>query len=169
MSDIFKEQIIKKKKNSIELAMFFFIPLMSLGLAFVSLFFFNFFGAFIAAAILYGAYFLMGRFNIEYEYAYTNGELDIDVIYAKNIRKRKLTTDLKDVSVVCYADDNENKHYFNNCVKTYKFTSNSKEGYRNIHFVANVNGEQVEIVIEPNTKMLDAMKKTINPRIFKIN
>ena len=48
--------------------------------------------------ILFGAWKLTGRFNIEYEYIITNGTMDIDKIINKSSRKRVTSFELSGVS-----------------------------------------------------------------------
>ena len=48
--------------------------------------------------ILYGAYKLSAKFNIEYEYIITNGTFDVDKIINRSSRKRMLSIELGTVS-----------------------------------------------------------------------
>ena len=50
------------------------------------------------AGVIFGAYKLSCRFNIEYEYIVTNGTMDIDKIISKSSRKRVLSFELQTVS-----------------------------------------------------------------------
>ncbi len=52
-----------------------------------------FVGLVMAALTGYGTYFLVQNMYVEYEYTFTNGELDIDKIIAKKKRKSLLSTD----------------------------------------------------------------------------
>lgn len=45
----------------------------------------------LACAIIYGTYYLLSGMNIEYEYIFTNGEIDIDKIIAKRKRVHLVT------------------------------------------------------------------------------
>ena len=49
------------------------------------------FGLLLAAGTIYGGYYLFQRLNREYEYIYTGGEVDIDVIYGRSKRQRLIT------------------------------------------------------------------------------
>lgn len=48
----------------------------------------------VAAAVIFGAYKLFLRLNIEYEYTITNGTMDVDKIIAKSSRKRMTSFDV---------------------------------------------------------------------------
>ncbi|HEX3030256.1 MAG TPA: hypothetical protein VHT34_13385, partial [Clostridia bacterium] len=49
---------------------------------------------------IYVAYYLATSKNIEYEYIYTNGELDIDRIIAQKRRRRMFSTSCKNFDIV---------------------------------------------------------------------
>ncbi|MBO5408543.1 MAG: hypothetical protein J6A61_03975 [Clostridia bacterium] len=51
----------------------------------------------LAAGVIYGAYLLWRKLNREYEYIFTNGELDIDVIYGMQSRRRMITVSPRQV------------------------------------------------------------------------
>lgn len=62
------------------------------------------FGLALAAAAIYGAYYLFQKLNCEYEYIYTGGEVDIDVIYGKARRRRLITLKPRQVEFMGKAD-----------------------------------------------------------------
>ena len=48
----------------------------------------------ITCAIIYGAYYLISGTSVEYEYAVTNGEMDVDKIIARRKRVHLITVDV---------------------------------------------------------------------------
>lgn len=52
-------------------------------------------GVVLAGVVLWGTYYILGGFYTEYEYIFTNGEMDIDKIMGQRKRKRLITVDLK--------------------------------------------------------------------------
>ena len=99
--DTFFEQIIAVKKNGKALAAIIGIWLAAFLVCFVLIMFMGVLGAFsllLAAGVLFGAYKLSVRFNVEYEYIVTNGTMDIDKIINKSSRKRILSFELATVS-----------------------------------------------------------------------
>lgn len=103
--DKYKEQLVAKGKDSsdttkrilvmaggIILATFaIFISIRIFGMAMILM------GIVLAALVLWGAYYIIGGMYIEYEYIFTNGELDVDKIMGQRKRKRLITIDLKSV------------------------------------------------------------------------
>ena len=99
--DTFFEQIIAVKKNGKALAAIIGIWLAAFLVCFVLIMFMGVLGTFsllLAAGVLFGAYKLSVRFNVEYEYIVTNGTMDIDKIINKSSRKRILSFELATVS-----------------------------------------------------------------------
>lgn len=99
--DTFFEQIIAIRKTGKTIAAIAGIWL----LAFVLCFLIFMFGGMLMplsilliAGVLFGAFKLSVRFNIEYEYIVTNGTMDIDKIINKGSRKRVTTFELQTVS-----------------------------------------------------------------------
>ena len=126
--DTFFEQIVAIRKGSKEIFGFIGIWFTALLLTFILLFVripvITSFSFLIIAGVIYGAFKLTTKFNIEYEYIITNGILDVDKIINKSSRKRILSLDLaktsriekfnpallsnvnsKSVSVACNLDD----------------------------------------------------------------
>ena len=64
----------------------------------------GYFFPFVVVGAGYGAWFLVRRFNIEYEYSITNDSMDIDKIIAQSSRKNLLTMDLHFIEEAGPAD-----------------------------------------------------------------
>jgi hypothetical protein len=99
MNDIFFEQLIKKKdtiKDKLIKALILLVALLLFALflyfaIFTTIELINSIAFLLAVGSLVGAWYLISGLNLEYEYIYTNGEMDIDKISAKRKRKRVMT------------------------------------------------------------------------------
>ncbi|MBR1864616.1 MAG: hypothetical protein IJ806_11070 [Ruminococcus sp.] len=111
--DRFKEQIIKKQPTNKDNLTRIFIMLAALALAFavifISLMFPNLFviGFTLAIGAVYGGFYLMKNLDIEYEYIFTNGDLDVDKIMAARSRKRLITIKVNDVTDIGPCEDHD--------------------------------------------------------------
>ena len=105
MGDVFKEQLVKAKPTSQDRLKQAGIIAGVVVIAVVSFIFVGGFFAIITAAAAFGGYYLFQFTKKEYEYCLTNSELDIDVIYNKQRRKRLLTLDLKKINVCASIKD----------------------------------------------------------------
>lgn len=110
--DSFKEQIIKKQTTKNDRMRKLSIMVGSVALAFAIIFFvlsvprWAVIGIFLACLCIYGGFYLIQNLNIEYEYIFTNGDIDIDKIIAQRSRKRLVTIKVNDATSVGIVDDN---------------------------------------------------------------
>lgn len=121
------------------------------------------FGLLLAAGVIYGAYWLFQRMNCEYEYIYTNGEVDIDVIYGRASRKRLLTVKARQIELMAKYSDGFEAYRKN--PKTGNFLDvsdgNKKDAY---YVVLNGSAKYKLILFSPSTKLVDALKPYLRER-----
>ena len=55
-------------------------------------------------ALLVACYFFVPKFDVEFEYLYVNGELDIDAIYSKQRRKKMGSYDVSELEILAPAN-----------------------------------------------------------------
>ena len=68
----------------------------------------------IVGAILIAVdYFVVPKFDVEYEYLYVNGELDIDAIYSRQKRKKMGTYDMAELEILAPSDSHGIDSYKN--------------------------------------------------------
>lgn len=68
----------------------------------------------IVGAILIAVdYFVVPKFDVEYEYLYVNGELDIDAIYSRQKRKKMGTYDMEELEILAPSDSHAIDSYKN--------------------------------------------------------
>ena len=102
--DSFKEQIIKKENTSKDTTMRFLIAFASVALGFGIIMFAVMFRAFLPIAFflaglsVYGGVHLIRNLELEYEYIFTNGDLDVDKVIAARSRKHLITLKVNDAT-----------------------------------------------------------------------
>lgn len=167
--DIFIEKLVKKQKTVKDTLISVAIVLLAIVIVFFVIPFVpivrNF--AFIFLILFaYLAYYLISSRNIEYEYALTNSELDIDKIIAGRKRKKVLSIDCKNFDIVA----NVNSDKFTGDVKSInnRIEAVSSLNSSNIYFAAfDNNGRRTLLFFEPDERMLDAMWRYIPRKLFK--
>ncbi|MBQ2696554.1 MAG: hypothetical protein IJF61_04550 [Clostridia bacterium] len=168
--DVFLEYLMHKKpdKSDIvkQLGIVFaaFIACVIVLLLFVKIEFVRPYVFLALAGVVYFSMIFMRNFNLEYEYIFTNGELDIDVVKARTTRKRM--TSLKCINIELMASDN-NEVYKNdfkngNFSNTFNAVFDASQG-RVYHVIFSNQGERNLLSFQPPVKLLAAMKK-MNPR-----
>ncbi len=155
MGDIFKEQIVKRKRSSKDkLSMFGII----LGLVLASLAAFlipvvNMLAPVIAAVLFFAGRYILTFFDVEYEYIFTNGDLDIDAIYNKKRRKRVFSGSIKSVDSFARVKPNQPKKANGVSVKD---CSSGEVSDKTYSFITTVKGKKTQIIIEPNETLFTA-------------
>jgi len=163
MTDVFKEQIVKRKppfRNVLIRVGLIFAVIIIVFLSFLLL---QGFGAVIAMGAAFGAAYVMSFLNVEYEYALTNGELDIDIIYNKARRKRQISVNVKEFEIMAHIDDKAHEHTFTTAQVTRDFSSGTP-GNDTYRFLTIINGKKTIVIFDPNEKMLKAISSVISRR-----
>lgn len=103
MQDVFIEYMVKRQKGPqthllrILVILAVIVVIAAVVLFGASLGVLSFFAPVIVIAAVYGAHRLLTSMNVEYEYAVTNGEMDVDQIIAQRRRKRLVTINFREV------------------------------------------------------------------------
>ena len=88
MSDLYLEELVKRKKTGKDMALRAILMALTAVLVVLSILTFNILISVPAIAVCIADIFIFPRFNVEWEYQYVNGELDVDRILNKAKRKR---------------------------------------------------------------------------------
>lgn len=163
--DSFKEQIVTKiptpaDKMSKALIMLAGVVLGIgvIGITFLIMPAFGIVSFFIGAALIYGAFWLSQKYDVEYEYIFTNGEIDIDKIIAQRSRKRLVTLNLNKATAFGVADKSYSVPDANTLVLASSGEQDSTEYY--------VEAEhkslgQTTLIFTPDDDMLELVKRAL--------
>ena len=162
MSDYYTEQLVKKRTDMKDIA----IKALLTALTIVSILaIFMFPMAIIAPVIMIAADIIMfRRLDVEYEYIYVNGELDIDKIMHKERRKHLFTANLNEMEVLAKSGASELDAFKN--VKTADYTTRQPEA-KVYEMVLLIKGEKIKVLFEPNEEMLEGIWMTAPRKVFR--
>ncbi len=162
---IFNEQLVKVKKTPVtilSLVALFVLGALICVLAFLFLFGtqFSFLLPLIVIGVIFGVWYLLRFFSIEYEYSLTNGCLDIDKIYAQRSRKQYITLNMKTLEEMNLITENgaKEKVYSFPRGKVYNCSSNSDPYNTYYAIFATKSQGKICLLFEPNEKMLEGMR-----------
>ncbi|MBQ2815293.1 MAG: hypothetical protein IJE65_01315 [Clostridia bacterium] len=172
--DIFNEQLVLRKKSPVESAFKYGVFACAALLIFIlvvfgSLFFmgkayavFVFVPYMAAVGVYYLAKKWYGALDIEFEYSLTNGQFDVDKIINRSDRSRMITFECKDIDTFAKYDSSVKVDLYN--TRIFAANADSENLY---YFVikANESGKTI-VVIEPNEKMLEGIKRSIPRNIY---
>ena len=115
--------------------------------------------------ITVGLYFLKKNYYVEYEYNFTNGDIDVDKIYEMKKRKRVITFSVKDLELLAPEGSNHVKDFTNKPDKVLNLFPETSEAKI---YVGMLTGGMERAVIRfvPDEQILDYCYK-YNPRAVK--
>ncbi len=127
--------------------------------------FFGIVSILLAVACGVGAYFVAMRSQVEYEYAYMNKELDVDIIYSKQKRKHLDTFDIGKMEVLAplnsyHLDEFKNRNY-----KLCDYSSGIDASPER-RYVMYYNGEK-KVVFEPTQEMVEAITYIAPRKVYR--
>lgn len=171
MSEVFKEYLIKQKKSPKDVmaqtglvagALILSVVLFTIGGSFI--------GPLLIVGIIFGTGFLFNKFNREYEYILTNNEMDIDVIYNRNSRKRVTTIDMKKIDVMASIKDERHTSAFNRPGLKVINASDNTEKENTYAIIADTEKYGAcKILITPNDALLNELYKQAPNKVYKKN
>ncbi len=167
MEDLFKEQLVKKEESKKDLFKRACIVSAACVLALIMFILFKGIPSTpLIIVIAIGAVYLIGRTNIEFEYIYTNGTLDIDCIYNKSKRKNVFSAEVYDFEIMAHINDETHLNEYKN-LPIKDFSSGGIYGNTYV-FVTYFKGQKMRIIFEPNKEIVDAMYIIMTPKkLFK--
>ena len=168
MNDIFKEQIVKRKPTARDaLIRVLLLLAVVVVIMFALIMGWGTMVFMIGAAAGFGAFMLMSFLNVEYEYIFTNGDLDIDVIYNRSRRKRLFSAHVNEFEVMAHVEDKNRAGEFSGAQDTRDYSS-GVVGSNTYAFLTTYEGKHTKIIIEPNEMMLKAISTVLTRRKLHI-
>ncbi len=162
MSDIYTEQLLKKQSSSKDNRIKFILIVLTLGVVVMTL------GN---PLWLLGIFIMIGvdvwvfrSLNVEYEYLYINGNLDIDKIMSKSRRKKVFEMEINDLDVMALRGEAELKMYQGLKAQDY---SSGNTNSRQYEMIVIQNGEKKRIIFEPNDVIVDGMRMLAPRKVHK--
>ena len=150
MNDFYTEQLIKRQttgKDRLLKMLLILVTVLSVFIVFIFPF-----GIILPVILIALDVFLFQRMDVEYEYLFVNGDLDIDKIMHKARRKRVCSVNVNDLEVLAPASSGEARQYQR--VKTQDYTSASGNGKEYV-LVVKEKGVLTKILFEPNDAIIE--------------
>lgn len=153
MNDFYTEQLVKKrttggavfaKAGLIALTFLSFILLTKIPFAII-----------IVIGMFALDIYLFKGMDLEYEYLFVNGDLDIDKVMAKSKRKRIFSTNVEELELLAPSGSSELRLI--QVQKTYNY-STLVPGNKTYELVVTQKGQKVKVIFEPNETILNGFK-----------
>lgn len=116
------------------------------------------------AAVWYGVYKVCNSKSVEYEYIVINNHLDIDKIFAKKTRKKLISIDIKNATVMAKVDELDLSKLPSR-IKVYDYSALNRD--MDTYFIdCMADGERCIVIFQPTVSMVEALWK-FNPKAVK--
>lgn len=166
--DTFIEKIVARKKNGQDYLITAGIIFLAIVLLVVvsSVPVINSFGPILWVGVGFLAFYFIKSRNIEFEFAVTNGDIDIDKIIAQRKRKRIFSGSAKDFEIVAKLKSDKYTNEFKNIKNRIEAVS-SLDNPNVFFIVAPFKGERTIVFFEPDNRMLSNFKTFIPRKVFE--
>ncbi len=175
--DIYNEWLVKKKRTGKDTAISFAAVAVGIILCWILIQVIAVFPILstivllVIAGMIWGIYRIITSSNLEYEYIFTNGEMDVDKITNARSRKRVTVVNARKIDILAHKSAPEFKRSLDDdsIKKLYACTSPDSEDLYFLLFRDEDDDDTLKMLLfNPNDKILDGFKK-YNPRRVFIN
>ena len=169
--DIFVEQIVRRRRQPLDYVKLL-LCLIAATIVIMAMFIFNaipFIGTiifFVGAALVYVIYNVGTSINLEYEYCFTNGALDVDKIIAARKRKRMTEINARHIDMMGTTKNRVFAGYMQNreIKKIYACTSLNDD---DVYFVlSSTDGKKQLLLFNPNDTIKDGFRRLNPQKVF---
>ena len=120
------------------------------------------------AAIAAGvaAYFILPGTDLEFEYLYVNGELDIDKIMSKSKRKRVKSLNISECDLMAPVNSHRMDYYNSNQkMKVLDYSSGNPQ-HKRFAIITRDSSGTCQMIIEPDEALAKTMRNTAPSKVF---
>ncbi len=166
MSDLYQEILVARESSFMNKIIRAAAYAVTAAVIFTGFLFVNILFLIVGAALAVCCYIFLPKLDVEYEYLYVNGELDIDAIYSKQKRKRIAGYDMAELEILAPSTSHALDSYVNQQgAKVRDFTSRDPQT-QSYTLVFSKEGKRDIIKVELNDVILNDIRR-IAPR--KVN
>ena len=165
MSDLYSELLVKKKQTAkdmvVKYGLIVLTVIMAIGGLLVN-------GLLLVPAVALGVacYFVIPKTDLEYEYLFVNGELDIDMIMSKSKRKRVKSLNITECDIMAPLNSHRMDYYNSNQkLKVQDFSSGNPE-HKRFAIVCRDGADTCKVIIEPDEILAKTMRNTAPSKVF---
>jgi len=122
MNDTYREILVKKETTSVDMLKKYGLIFLTAA-SFLAFLFVHPLCILLTAGLGVACFFLLPRFDVEYEYLYVNGDFDVDRIFGKQKRKRAGSYNLEEMELIAPSSSHELDSYRNKGAVQMDYTS----------------------------------------------
>ena len=155
MGDNYAEVIVKKKTDNLALFFRIFAIVVTIAIVYVSMMYFQVFGMLAIILFIYLDYVIFKNTDVEYEYFFTNGQLDVECIYGKKKRKPAKSFNFDKLEVMGPITHQKILAYeHRKDLREFNYTSGYPERDIYVAILVGQSGKLGRLYFEPSEKMI---------------
>lgn len=166
MGDFYAEQLVKRKTSGKDLALKWGLTALTGLSVLLTLLSFSF--VFFVITVIFGflCFWLLPKTDVEFEYLYVNGQLDIDKIFSKSRRKRAARYDLSNMEVIAPLNSPSLDAFRKNeRVRTMDFSS--RTGKQTVYvMILNTDTERLRVLVELEDRIIKEIHRKYPQKTF---
>ncbi len=162
MNDIFIEQLVVRKNDQKTKIRKILYVVLALLLSFLAVRFIFSLSIILVSVIWFGVYYLFSRENVEFEYSFTSGELDVDKIINRKSRKHMITVDVREMIIMA---SKTRVNEFKELAKYDKYVDYSSGGDNTYIALFRMDKQIVKMEFEPNEQVLKSIRMYIPNKV----
>ncbi|MCD7868221.1 MAG: DUF6106 family protein [Clostridiales bacterium] len=165
MSDLYSELLVKKKQTTRDQITKYGLIVLTV-LMFAGGLLLNILLFIPAIALCIADYFLIPKTDLEYEYLFINGDIDIDMVISRSKRKKVKSLKISEADLVAPINSHRLDYYNSNTkLKTYDYSSGDPEHKRYVMITRDDSGT-CRVILEPDEDMAVAMRNCAPSKVF---
>lgn len=119
-----------------------------------------------AIALGIACYFIVPRTDLEYEYLFVNGDMDIDVIMSKTKRKRVMTLKMEEVDLMAPVNSHRmDYHNGNKNLRVLDYSSGNPE-HKRFALITKDDKGTCKVILEPDEHLAQLMRNSAPSKVF---
>lgn len=117
--------------------------------------------------VIYGWWKVLGLFRVEFEYALTNGELDVDKITAQARRKRLITVDFRKIDILAPVGGEHQRNFESGNFKT-KIDASISPDSKGAYFLTIQHPKlgPTRLIFNPDERILEGAKAFASHKVY---
>lgn len=168
MNDTYCEYIVKRKMSSMALLARFVAIVLSTVVTLIGLMVVQIYGLIVGFFLIWLDIIIFRQTDIEYEYQFISGDLDIDVIYGRSKRKRARKFDMRTIEVLAPLNSDKLQYTHNNSgIKVLDFSSGYIDRPKYAFVIPSNEEGTLKVVFEPSENLIDAIKYVSPSKVHK--
>lgn len=165
MSDLYSELLVKKEQTAkdklVKYGLYALVTILALGGILLNPLLF-----FMAIIAGIAAYFILPTTDVEFEYLFVSGEVDVDRVLAKVRRKKAGSFSVREAEIIAPLHSHRLDYYnANTKIKVVDYSSGNDE-HKRYAVITRMNNETCKIIFEPDENMIKTMQQYAPSKVF---